>query len=116
VLTNLYEGIRTFLKIDTNPEQRKYGFKDRCSRLMELKETMTLPKGYVMVQEPKQRAFRGNIASFEGSCLQQSNKLIVMQTLSLGKRVYEAEDWTDFRAAVNGYKEFANTTFVFEKR
>lgn len=116
VLSDLYSGVRTFLKIDTTAEDRKFSFKDNCSRLMELKETLTLPKGYNMVQEPMKFSYDSDVASFEGSCIQEGNTLSVKQTLSLGKRVYEAEDWTDFRSAVNGYKSFANTRFVFEKK
>lgn len=116
VLTNLYSGIRTFLKVDTTAEERKHAFKDNCSRLMVLDEVLTLPEGYKMVQDPMQYTYESDIASFEGSCSQQGNVLKVGQTLSLGKRVYEAEDWTDFRSAVNGYRTFADTTFVFEKK
>lgn len=116
VLNNLYSGVRTFLRIDTTAEHREHAFKDSCSRLVELRENMTLPKGYTMIQEPMQYSYDSDIASFDGSCSQKGNVFTVNQTLSLGKRVYEAEDWTDFRSAVNGYKEFANTTFVFEKK
>ena len=45
VLSNLYSGIKSFMRVDTDKESRDYGFKDSCSRLVELKETMTLPKG-----------------------------------------------------------------------
>lgn len=116
VLTNLYSGIRTFLKVDTTAEERKHAFKDNCSRLMVLDEVLTLPDGYMMVQDPMHYKYESDIASFEGSCSQQGNVLKVDQTLSLGKRVYEAEDWPDFRSAVNGYRTFADTTFVFEKK
>lgn len=116
VLTNLHSGIRTFLKVDTTAEERKHAFKDNCSRLMVLDEVLTLPDGYMMVQDPMHYKYESDIASFEGSCSQQGNVLKVDQTLSLEKRVYEAEDWPDFRSAVNGYRTFADTTFVFEKK
>ena len=37
-------------------------------------------------------------------------------TLALYKRVYEAEDWTAFRGAVNNYKEQAEKSYIFEKK
>ncbi|MDE5674186.1 MAG: DUF3857 and transglutaminase domain-containing protein, partial [Muribaculaceae bacterium] len=46
VLSDLYSGVRSFLRVNTDNENRKYGFKDSCSRLVELQETMTLPAGY----------------------------------------------------------------------
>lgn len=113
---NLYSGIRTFMRVDTAPETRKYAFKDACSRYVEMNETMTLPKGYVMTSDAEEADVQGNIASFNGEMKQKDSKLIVRQSISLGKRVYEAEDWTEFRNAVNAYKGFASKTLVFEKK
>ena len=46
VMNNLYAGVQTHLRIRTDREERLYGFKDACSRLVELDETIQLPKGY----------------------------------------------------------------------
>ena len=43
VMNNLYNQVRSYLRIDTSLKERKYGFKDGCSRLVELDETIQLP-------------------------------------------------------------------------
>ena len=45
VMNNLYNSIKSFLRIDTSLEKREFGFKDACSRLVEQDETIQLPAG-----------------------------------------------------------------------
>lgn len=49
----LYDQVRSYLRIDTDIPERQYGFKDGCSRLVELDETIQLPQGYRLVQPSK---------------------------------------------------------------
>ncbi len=117
VYSDLYKGVRTFLRVDTTNEERKYAFKDSCSRLVELKETMTLPEGYIAGGNTQSNGTGGsNIAKFDYNFSVQNNTLTVEHTLALYKRVYEAEDWTSFRNAVNTYKEQAAKSYIFEKK
>lgn len=118
VLSNLYAGVKSFMRVDTSKESRKYGFKDSCSRLVELKETMTMPKGYqAEAQESDCNVdVDSDVASFNSSVSSAGNVLTVDARLSLGKRVYEAEDWSDFRNAVNAYKDLADSQYVFVKK
>ena len=81
-----------------------------------MKETMTLPAGYKMVQEAATASAEGSVAHSSGSLSQTGNKLRAERKISLGKRVYEAADWGEFREAVNAYKAIANNMLVFEKR
>jgi hypothetical protein len=76
---------------------------------------MTLPKGYKMLMQPKSVSAEGNVAKAVGSLRQEGNKLCAEQQISLGKRVYEASEWAEFRAAVNAYKEMTNTMLILEK-
>ena len=46
VMNHLYTQVMTYLRINTDMEHRKYGFKDACSRLVELNENLRLPSGY----------------------------------------------------------------------
>lgn len=119
VLTDVYRNIKTFLRLDTSLDERKHGFKDACSRLVELHETMTLPGGYRWDGQKNARQnvdVNSDVASFDSNLRSDGNRLTVDATLSLGKRVYEASDWADFRAAVNAYKALADTDFVFTKK
>ena len=119
VLSNLYSGVKSFMRIDTSKESRDYGFKDSCSRLVELKETMTLPKGYRMDGASDTASnvdVTSDVASFSSSISGTGNTVTVDAKISLGKRVYEAGDWADFRGAVKAYKDLADSEFVFVKK
>lgn len=107
------------MRVDTDKESRDYGFKDSCSRLVELKETMTLPKGYQkdgVSTTDSSTDINSDIASFSSKISSSGNTVTVDTKLSLGKRVYEAGDWTDFRNAVKAYKDLADSEFVFVKK
>jgi len=107
VMNNLYNQVRSFIWIDTNMEDRSYGFKDRCSRLVELDETMQVPAGYKL-SSSMSNSDSGSGADFTGSLVQKGNKIILHHKLALKKRVYEASDWKSFRQAVNDHKSYAN--------
>ena len=115
VLTDIYSSVCSFLHIDTSIKERKYAFKDGCSRYVEMTEKMTLPAGYIMLQKETNFSTDGNIAKASGSLVQKGNKICVERKISLGKRVYEASEWEEFRTAVNAYKDISKI-LVFEKK
>lgn len=109
VLNNLYTQVLSYLRIDTSLEKRTYGFKDGCSRLVEMEETLRLPARYEWQGKEKQDQMDGSGAGFTGYMGQNDNQLQVKTSLRLKKRVYEASDWESFRNAVNtakGYGEY----------
>ena len=107
-MNNLYNSVRSYLRVDTSLEKREYGFKDACSRLVELDETIVLPKSYKMQNINEQEPLCSDVAEFSGSISQSNNVIKFTQRLALKKRVYEAEDWADFRDAVLKHKSFSN--------
>ena len=106
VMNNLYNQVRSYMWIDTSVENRKYGFKDACSRFVELDETVQLQAGYNLVSAVKDETMQGVGADFEGSLVQKGNKVLLHNRLALKKRVYEASDWESFRNAVNAHKAY----------
>lgn len=108
VMNNLYNQVKSYLRINTDLEERRYGFKDACSRLVELDETIQLPAGYKLAGEGKADSKQSGAADFEGSLRQEGNKVVLHQKLALKKRVYEAADWDGFRNAVNAHKSFGD--------
>lgn len=108
VMNNLYNQVRSYLRINTDVKERKYGFKDGCSRLVELDETIQLPLGYTLMNKSKEDAMQGTGADFEGSLLQKNGKVVLHNRLSLKKRVYEASDWDSFRKAVEAHKSYGD--------
>lgn len=112
VMNNLYNQVKSYLRINTDLEERQYGFKDGCSRLVELDETIQLPAGYQLLSEVKEACKQSNAADFEGYVRQEDQKIKLHQKLSLKKRVYEASDWEGFREAVNAHKSFADYLII----
>ena len=112
VMNNLYTQVLSFLRINTDLEDRKYGFKDSCSRLVEVEEKLSLPSGYNMLGEERKISIDGEAADFGGILKQTGNKIFLDAKLSLYKRVYTADDWDDFRNSVNAYKSFGEYIVV----
>lgn len=112
VMNNLYTQVLSFLRINTDLKDRKYGFKDSCSRLVEVEENLSLPSGYNMLGEEKKISIDGEAADFGGILKQTGSKILLDTRLSLYKRVYSADDWDDFRNSVNAYKSFGEYIVV----
>ncbi|WP_291558883.1 DUF3857 and transglutaminase domain-containing protein [Bacteroides sp.] len=112
VMNNLYTQVLSFLRINTDFKDRKYGFKDSCSRLVEVEEKLSLPSGYNMLGEERKISIDGEAADFAGILKQTGDKIILDTKLSLYKRVYTADDWDDFRNSVNAYKSFGEYIVV----
>lgn len=112
VMNNLYNQVKSYLRINTDLPERQYGFKDGCSRLVELDETIQLPKGYTLLNEVKNESKQSDAADFEGSLSQDGDKITLHQKLALKKRVYESGDWDGFRSAVNAHKGFGDYLII----
>lgn len=108
VMNNLYNQVKSYLRINTDLEKREQGFKDACSRLVELDETIQLPKGYTLANPSKEDVKNSPAADFEGRLQQEGSTIKLHQKLALKKRVYEANDWEGFRSAVNAHKSYGD--------
>ena len=92
VMNNLYNSVKSFLRIDTDLKTREYGFKDGCSRLVELDENIQLPAGYKMVSNAKKDSKQSGAADFEGSLSSNGNKVVLHVTAQIDKRDFPAND------------------------
>lgn len=111
-MNNVYNNVRSYLRINTSVEERQYGFKDGCSRLVEIDETVRIPEGYAMVTAPKSDDMQGSGADFTGTLTQEGDKVVLHNTLALKKRVYEPADWESFRNAVNAHKAYGEYVVI----
>jgi hypothetical protein len=103
------------LSLNTNLTERKFGFRDRCSRLVEISETVKIPAGFVSVKIENQTENKGQAASYKGSVIQDGDIITTKQTITLNKRVYEPNDWKDVKAAVDAQKAMAATPLILVK-
>ena len=103
------------LRYDVSLEKREFPFKDRCSRLVQISETMTLPSGFTSAKVPNDRSFSGEAVSFNGSYKLENSKIEFKENVRLGKRVYEASDWPAFRRAVANQQFFMETPVILNR-
>jgi len=113
--SNIFSRGMSHLYLNTSLEERQYPFRDRCSRLVELNETITIPKGFTYLNEVDAGEFKGKAASYQGSVKQLGNSIAMKQKIVLEKRIYEPEDWADVRAAVKSQKKVKETPVVLVK-
>lgn len=99
----------------TNMETRKYGFRQRCSRLVEIEESIAVPTGMRVQRLPESASVRGDAASFEGSVTLDGNTLRLSAKHRMEKRVYDAADWPDFRAALLARAALADSPVILTK-
>lgn len=113
--SGVFKGSMSHLYNNTALESRAFGFKDRCSRLVEIKEEVELPKFSEAPALPSAENVNSKYVSFEGGYQLEGKKLIFRETISLGKRVYEAEEWPEYRQAVLHQKYFADQKIILKK-
>ncbi|MCX6235402.1 MAG: DUF3857 and transglutaminase domain-containing protein [Bacteroidetes bacterium] len=104
------------LNFSTGPENRKYPFRDRCSRLVELKETIILPAGFTVLYAPSIQQSDGSGASYEIGIKQSGRTIEFHERVTLKKRVYDASDWPSFRAAVMEQNQIAQEPVILIKK
>lgn len=102
------------LRINTSSENRNYGFKDRCSRFIKVNESIELPKECKLSYYPKVDMISSKIASFKGGYDLVGKTLNLSLNVTLNKRKYLKEDWSQFRDVVNSHKLFINKPVILK--
>jgi hypothetical protein len=113
---NIYSRAMGHLHFDTTLATRTQPFADRCSRLVEINETVTLPGEYKTMSY--KAAIDGVVApavNYGCGFKLEGNKLIFGETAMFNKRVYDAADWPAFRQAVRNQKVVAATPVILHK-
>ena len=112
VAANLFKRGMAHMYFGLSPEKRKFAFRDRCSRLVELNETVSLPASGEILNEGMQETVGDETASFEGSIEITGETLVLNEKANFSKRIYEPEDWPPFRDAVRAQRKFAETPII----
>jgi len=103
---------------NTLMEERKYPFRDRCSRMLELDDVIQLPSSYRVLYKPENENFDSKTASYDGEYQLSDNgdKLIMSQTVVFNKRIYEADEWAYYKKAKESHEKFINEPVILEKK
>ncbi|NQU33003.1 MAG: DUF3857 and transglutaminase domain-containing protein [Bacteroidetes bacterium] len=111
---NLFKRGMSHMYFSTGIDEREYDFKDRCSRLVELSETIKLPFIGKLIPFEFEKNVGDDIASFEGEIVLNDKTFEFSEKVELSKRVYDAKDWKSFKAVVEAQKKFAETPIIVE--
>ncbi len=105
------------LSAHTDMESKEYGFRQRCSRVVEIDETITVPAGMKARHLPGKSATGSSskAASFQSATSLDGNTLHFTAAHRMEKRVYEASDWPEFRAALLARKALADSPVILTK-
>ena len=105
------------LMMDTHAGTKIYPFRDRCSRQVQLTESITLPGKYQIVYKPEAETFADTTASFEGSYEMslEGNILRMSQLANFNKRIYEPDEWPSFRKATLAETKFIDEPVILKK-
>jgi hypothetical protein len=102
------------LSIDTSPENRNYQFRDRCSRWVQLGETITLPENFSIIYLPQTPMISGTGASYKGGYETGEKTLSISENIKFNKRVYDPEDWGSFRDVVITQNKIAQEPVILK--
>ncbi len=112
---NLFSRAMGHLYFNLSQETRTQPFSDRCSRLVDIRETITLPYAPKQFHYPMVDGIADPAASFGCGFQMEGNKLSFGEQAVFSKRLYEASDWPAFRASAKAQTMVANTPVILTK-
>jgi len=110
--SQLFRSAQSQLYFETDPVERKYAFRDRCSRQVDILESIKIPSFAEAVRIPEKVEQTGTVASIHAGYTLQGETLEFAEKISLAKRIYEAEEWPQFRAVVEAQRRYADEMVV----
>ena len=112
---NFYSRAMNHLYFDLSQTERTQPFSDRCSRLVDIRETITLPFAPTQFHYPMVDGIADPAASFGCGFQMEGNKLSFGESLVFSKRVYDAQDWPAFRASAKAQMQVSQTPVIVTK-
>lgn len=100
------------LTIDTRAENRTQPFQSWYSQLIEINETIKLPKEYKQLHFPTIEGVAHPAASFGCQYWMEGDTLTFGESVIIGKRIFEAQDWPMFRQTVINQRKLASTPVI----
>jgi transglutaminase-like putative cysteine protease len=116
IISGIFMRGMSHMYMNVDNEERMYPFRDRCSRLVELHESIKLPAKVSIAYVPEEEEFEAEPASFQGGYIlsKSGTSLMVDEKVVLKKRIYEKEDWGAFRKAVSAQQRFASEPVILK--
>jgi len=116
VVSGIFSRAMSHMYWNVEKEDRKYPFRDRCSRLVELHENIKLPGKLTVAYLPEAENFTDAPAAFEGDykISKSGNAMMMNMKLTLNKRIYDKENWGAFRKAVAAHQRFSREPVILK--
>lgn len=108
----IFKSFQGHLNFDTEIKERKYPFKDRCSRQVEIQESIEIPFLKKPIRIPSKIIYNGQIASFDGGYEIRSKVLIFRARSTLSKRIYQNSEWPEFKSVIEKQNLFSEKPVV----
>ena len=112
--SNVFKNYQPHLFFETWMKDRKYPFRDRCSRLVELSETIQIPGNSKVNYVPEPKTTTGDFCSFNGGYNLKDRTLTLNEKIVLGKRIYDAKNWPEFRDVVLSQSTYSENPVVLQ--
>lgn len=110
----LFQSAQRQFGIDTSLKVRRYPFRESCSRLVEINETITFTGDIELVYQPRIKTVRGSGADYQIDIQTDQKKLSIRQEAVYKKRIYQPEDWASFRSAVMAQKDLSKAPLILK--
>ncbi|MFP4024844.1 MAG: DUF3857 domain-containing transglutaminase family protein [Thiohalospira sp.] len=115
VATNIFKRAQAHLYTNTSLEERKYPFRDRCSRLVQLSEVVTLPSFKEAIYLTTNEDIEGTAAAFSGKYILENNQLKLKEIITIKKRIFEADEWSNYKSVIEAQQKFANEKIILSR-
>jgi len=110
----IFKSFQGQLSFETGIKERKFPFRDRCSRKVEINESIKLPDFKKVIKLPVAIVKNGEVVSYQGGYSVTNGSLIFSGISVFGKRQYDPKDWQQFKSAVDAQNRFAEQPVVVE--
>jgi hypothetical protein len=110
----IFKPFQGQLSFETGMKERKYPFRDRCSRKVEINESIMLPEIKKGIRIPGAILKPGEAASYQGG-YSLANRAVIFSGISVfSKRQYDPQDWPEYKAAVDAQNKFTEQPVIIE--
>jgi len=110
----IFKNFQGQLGFETDMAERNYPFRDRCSREVNIHESMTLPANSHALRIPSALDAGGSRASYKGGYTLKGNTLEFTSKAVFTKRIYEPADWPEFRSSVEAQNKLSEKAVSIE--
>jgi hypothetical protein len=111
---NLFERMNYHMRLNTNLVDRKFPFRDACSKKIYIEDRIEYPDKFQLLLPSDAK----NVSALDNEAAKHKvdfkvfeNGLQISTEIELSKRIYEADDWEAVRAALLAQKQVSEKTF-----